>query len=404
MKSASRLYWVAGILLVIGMAIEVARPKPLDWTPTYSRSKTTPYASKAVYDLLEEHVKPSKLKTDRRTFYERYSTKRSVETESKRELSILIADHFTMEDQSHAQLMRYVSDGNVVFIASHFLPAKLRDTLKLGYYHEWKVKPDSVYTLHFTNPSFPKKVFTVKNRLQDGSFAEIDTANATVLCTDSAEVGRATFLRYQFGAGELYISSTPTCFTNYNIGKNDNAEITERVLSHLFDGKDFSRVVWDEFYQEGRGVSQTPLRVIYSSPELKLAFFIMLGMLILLALFGAKRRQSIIPLIEQNTNTTVEFVTTLGQLYFQRHDNNGLLLKKLRKFFDYVRNKLGENPYDVYDSAYINRVAMKTGIDDQFLQQLFRDVKSVLSYTSIPDEYLLQISYELDEFYSRTKR
>ena len=116
-------------------------------------------------------------------------------------------------------------------------------------------------------------------------------------------------------------------------------EYVERVLSHIDKGP----ILWDitlessESPGRNRGFSNSPLKYILSQPPLAWGWYILLGMAVLYLIFRAKRRQRVIPVLEKNENTSLEFINTIGRLYFIQNNHRQLALEKMKLFLGFIR-------------------------------------------------------------------
>ena len=126
----------------------------------------------------------------------------------------------------------------------------------------------------------------------------------------------------------------------------------------------------------------------------------MLFTAVLFILFMGKRKQRIIPVIEPVRNTTLDFVQTIGRLYFNRHDNKNLAIKKITFFMDYLRNRFFIRNAD--DAGLINQLSLKSGISEIELQSLFNTINHARNCKVLSDHDLMILNNKIDEFYKNT--
>ena len=123
--------------------------------------------------------------------------------------------------------------------------------------------------------------------------------------------GYSNFIHLKYGEGNFYIHVNPIVFTNYYL-QNDSALVyAEKVLSYLPKGNTYVDVYNTQSHyknqsKQDKGLS--PLAFILSKRSLSWAWYTLIFTTILYIVFGAKRRQRIIPLIEAKRNTTLSFV------------------------------------------------------------------------------------------------
>jgi len=66
-----------------------------------------------------------------------------------------------------------------------------------------------------------------------------------------------------------------------------------------------------------------------------------------------------VPLISPLRNTSVDFVRTIGRLYFQRRDNHNLAMKMAAHFLDQVRTRY-HMASTTMDDDFIDRLSYRT--------------------------------------------
>ena len=81
------------------------------------------------------------------------------------------------------------------------------------------------------------------------------------------------------------------------------------------------------------------LRFLFTTPSLTWAYYLTLAGLGLFMIFESKRRQRVIPVIEPVKNKSLEFVETVGQLYYQQADHASIAEKKIQYWLAYVRQR-----------------------------------------------------------------
>jgi hypothetical protein len=120
--------------------------------------------------------------------------------------------------------------------------------------------------------------------------------------------------------------------------------------------------------------------------------------MLLIYLFESKRKQRIIPVIQPLKNASVDFVKTIGRLYFQRRDNKNLAQKMTVHFQDHVRSKYGIR-VPLTDPEFEKRLAWKTGYDTTALKDMVYFMNMLQDEHTVMDEALLELNQKLEHFY-----
>jgi hypothetical protein len=159
-------------------------------------------------------------------------------------------------------------------------------------------------------------------------------------------------------------------------------------------------VIWDDYFRYDRGQNFSALQYILHNRSLRWAFWLSLLLFGFIYLFDSKRKQRIVPVIPAGRNTSLEFVKTIGRLYYQRRDHQNLALKMTTHFQDHVRTRYNI-PVSVLDEGLADRLSYKTGFPRSTLRELVYTMKSLQDRPSLSDEELLDLHHRLEEFYKQ---
>ena len=387
MKSL-RIYLIAGaVLLVLYVVMEYNRPKPTDWTPTYYNTHKKPFGTYVLYNHINDILPGAKV-TPRR------GNIRSVLADSayKNSAYIIICPEVQMSPADYAQLTRYLSAGNDVFIAAANFGRVLENKLKVsadnGAYSDFNIE-----YIGFVNPAVDaERQYYVDKGFIDGYFTGIDTAKATVVGNNS--MGMANLVRYNFGSGRLFLSANPQMFTNYSLLKTQGGQYASVALSHL---KQPGQIIWDEYFTQGSSNNQSPMRVFFNNPSLRWAYYIAILGLLVFVVYGIKRRQRIIPVVTPLPNTTLEFVNVVGQVYYERRDNLDIAHKKILYFLAMVREKYLLKTTQL-DEGFAQALAKKTAINSQFIVTLINYFNYIGTQQQVNDYELMELNRLIEKF------
>ena len=382
------------LLLVTYVLVEYSRPKPFDWTITLSKEDKNPYGGYVLYNQLKDLFPQASIHTYHTPVYDQVNNSQDTNT-----AYLLIDPVLALSSEDINELLNYVVSGNFVFIASGKFSQALADTLRLrkhaGLYF---LEGDSV-PLNFSNPRLRvKENYGNSHMIIDGYFDRFDTAETVVLGT--TRDSQVNFIKMPYGEGALFIHCSPVCFSNYFILKNNNADYAAKALSYIPPG--VSRIYWDEYYKTGRGNSENLWRVIFANPFLLWAFRIALVAMVLFVLFEMKRKQRIIPVISALSNSTLDFVNTVGNVYFNQHDNKNIAQKKINYFLEYLRSVFYLNTSNI-DSEFVEVLAKKSGLEKQQIEELVVTIQQISGQVSVSDDLLLEFNRKMDFFYENLK-
>ncbi|MEL7004536.1 MAG: DUF4350 domain-containing protein, partial [Bacteroidota bacterium] len=322
------------IVMLIGaalifVAVKLLTPKPVDWTITFSHVDKNPFGSYLVNERLTDLFPGREILHNNQTIYE-------LQDSAVSNLLVLSERLFLPEEDTDALLTMVDSGANVFLAAGEFL-GHIADTLEISavdYFFNKAVFSNfnigDTSKLTFVNKSLPQVNYEYARENTRNYFENFDSLKTTILAVN--DLKRPVLIRLQKGKGNLFICSTPLAFTNNYLLLEDNSKFISTALSYLPDND----LVWTEYYQLGRMEPGTPLRVILLSEPLKWAFYLTLFTLIIFILFEAKRKQRIIPIITPLKNTTLEFIGTVSNLYFQKKDHKSIAEKRINFFLDKI--------------------------------------------------------------------
>lgn len=413
-----RLYLLTLSLTILGfILVEIYKPKPIDWTQTYSSKDKIPYGCELLYKLLPEVFRNQKISDRKVPIY----GKNASHTKYQNSNYIYVYQYFRVDSVSRAKLLDYVQQGNNAFIAAedfyglndtlHFETDYLqnfsKDTLTINF-ENLRLKTKNAFRYHHQSVS---AYFSLKYK-KDSS-TKIVATNATVLGKNQG--GKPNFIKIPFGKGSFYLSSVPKAFSNFYLLKDNNADYAFKALSYLPENPIF----WDEYVniigfgkanrsilksKNAKGeddIDTSPFKFIVSQPALKWAYFITLATLLIYLIFEGKRTQRIIPIIEIPKNTSLAFVETIGALYYNQKDHKSISEKKIAYLLAYIRNKFHLKTR-VLDQEFREDLSRKSNLAILEINELFDYVDSFEAREKVEEKDLIKLNKYIEDFYKKT--
>lgn len=386
-----RFYMIVGILLILYILLTIFRPKQLDWTITLERKDKNPYGAYILYHQLKDIFPEAKISSDQLPVYNQLS-----DTNQQHTAYLLIAPEVALHKEDVNRLLHYVASGNDVLIASYTIGKTLSDTLKIemsGPVHD-VFRTDSA-KINFTNPLIKSDSgYYFRKFTLDNYFTKIDAAHAEIL--GMMDKDEPDFIRMKFGKGYLYLHSAPLCFSNYFMLFKNNEQYTAAALSYL--PKNVKTIYWDEYYKLGPEYSGNVMGYFLTHLFLKWAWWIAIFTILMYLLFASKRKQRIIPELDRKKNTSLDFVKTVGNVYFNKHDNKNIAEKKITYFLEYVRVHL-YLPTQSLNPEFISRLSVKSGMAEEKVKKLIDLIIEVRTLQAVSNPLLLQLNKEIENFY-----
>lgn len=390
MKPNKYFLFLAGMIVAYAL-FEYYRPKPVDWNPTYQNDHKIPFGTKVLFETLPAVMQQRDITSLRLPVYNHL-------TESKlpaRSNYMFVCSEFAIDGNDRKQLLAYVKRGNNVFISAY----DLSDTLcnMLGFKADLKAPKlrDTTLVNNFVNPQL-QKAGGYNFFHDDGrNFLVIKKPkNITVLGRNARK--EPIFIRVRYGAGNFYIHNLPLALTNFYVLNPKTSDYAYKALSYLPPWPTY----WDEFQKQGRFADdeQSIFRYVYSQPPLLWAYYVIIWGLLFYVFFAGKRTQRIIPVVEPPKNTSLEFVQTVGRLYFQQGDHHNIGQKKIQYFLAFLRERFGLNT-TVMDAEFIEALAQKSGISADEAADLVRTLNNARRSISLSEFDLLVLNEKIERFY-----
>ncbi len=409
---------IVGALVLLGLIAYFAQNQadPQYWTEEYDVTGNKPYDARILYELLENRF-------DLKVLEDRLDKTLSLDDETASNSSYLYLSNtkprYTEDEAWH--LRDYVRAGGEVFIIAPDIPDSLAELLlypeDCGSETTWKgTNPgfyragvlstlahpklsENYYSFQYTTLNYtenrhwnyiPEAAFcnvrgedeygySEDKKVREYALAKLGSFKTTGKNEENqAEQEFANFVRMKVGKGYFYFHTNPIMFTNMFLVDSNGFEYSNYVFAHMADKTlhwDRQSVIFPSSRAETRRAlpkiaAQSPLEYIFSQPALRWSWYMALALGFIYVLFGAKRRQRIIPIIEKNRNTSLEFIETIGGLYFQQQDHRSIIKKQMDLFLAHMRQRYHLVTREM-DDRLIERIAVRAKVDRKIVNDIF---------------------------------
>lgn len=387
------------------------------WQEHYEPDSKDPYGTYLVRNLLETYYPGQSFEVVADSLGERLDSGSFV----------YVGNNFWLDSLSLIQLLHFVEEGNRAFIACPYIPQNLLDSLndlscvnEDEYSHSSTVfsgnlyhLTDTVVNMNLQHPSLAdpkgyklKRLFLRKpvqyewSYMPEEYFCEAQTS-LTKLGTINEE--HTNFLSIAYGKGEFLLHTTPLAFTNLHLVEKRGLDYASKAFSHLKPGP----IYWDESpynpfdnYAGNNpdGPKESPLKYILKQPALAWAWYILLGMAVLYLVFRAKRRQRVIPVLEKNTNTSLEFIGTIGRLFFIQNNHRQLASQKMRLFLIFVRERYHLSTKEL-NEQFAKSLATRSEVSEDHIQKILNLNRNISNSGHLSEYTLVDFHRLMEKFY-----
>jgi len=429
----NRIIIIASVVLTIGglvwlfVYIYGVGGHKYKWYEDYRMTNKEPYGCYIISEMLKTYYKGEKFEVMKKSFSETMKADSSV----KKKNYLFVGENIYLDSAGHADMLKFVAGGNDVFIASKYIPNELMYDLydyRCGsYWQGYDYYEDSVAEMNFYHPQLKeKKEYTYIYRKKEKNYRYYwTTVNSDVFCDTISRfiplaylktndgINKVTFFKINYGKGHFYLHTIPLTFTNYFLLDDNKLEYAEKIFSHLGRGT----IYWDEYsriphydYKQNdpwnydkTKQADSPLQYILNNEGLKWSWYIMLALVVVYLIFRTKRRQRVIPLLEPNTNTSLEFVQTIGRLYFVNNDHRKLCIQKMKQYLAFIRGRYFV-PTNSLDDMLMQKISVKSEVRKEKVEMIFKQYQWLSSTgLEITEFELIKFHESIDYFYKNCK-
>jgi len=422
-------YWVIGgiaAIILLTLAIFFKNDNTIyNWRESYDVNEKSPYGLHIVHELFKTYPSSKSVKRTTRKLEELSYSNRNDSIDNY----IFIGEALNLDSTATENLLEFIESGNTAFIASKSIPTKFMERVypEVCYRYEWTdyiYRKDSSVTLNLIHRNlqdslgFDFRFF--KNAVpKDYYWKYIDPDYFCDTTTSLVELGAINeldinFARKDYGAGKVYLHTTPLSFTNFHLMDTLGLAYAGNVFSHLGEGQ----IYWDEINKVeelvGRRrnksysdldqslISDGPLSFILEKRGLRAAWYTLLVLALLFLLFRTRRKQRIIPILEANRNTSLDFISTIGSLYFLQHDHGKLCKKQGQLFLNYIRTHY-DIPTQHLDDQFSKRLSAKSEVSEELINKILTLWNNLKAAASVSENTMVDFYKLLNHFYKTCK-
>jgi hypothetical protein len=394
--SSTTKYITFGVVLAAILALFVYlgqnSKKKFNWRETYDEKSKQPFGSFVMHDILKSYF-PGKLFQDLK---ERPAKSLpNPDSVTKPANYIFIGDGLYADTADTDKLLLFVHEGNQAFIAANAMPNYLLESI----FKDNCEDEDRVY--HSFVGEYVDSIDTLRGECTEGAQNFIPLGNMND--------DNVNFARINYGRGQIFLHSNPIVFTNFHLLDTLKLRYVSKVFSHLSAGA----IYWDTKSRTSRDVvrqmngsnpqfdRESPIKYILEQPGLRWAWFIMLSLIALYLIFAAKRKQRIIPILEEKNNTSLDFIHTIGQMYFRQGEHIRLCDMMMKQFQTFVREKYHLASREM-NEEFIKLLSLKSDVPQERIKRIV-DYENLIYRNSVTEDSMVEFYHLLNNFYKICK-
>jgi len=434
-RSKIILYFLLGAVFLL-FVLESSRPRPVEWTMSFTSGDKIPYGCYVLYDQLKEAFPDQPVDA-----VDQVPMDFLMEHLEVTDANYIFINNGLSFDRVEAEyLMDFAARGNKVFVSSQSAYGALADTLGIETNSSFNYDYDQGDTIRtrLSNTQLKKQNYTYHRGASYRYFEVYDTLATKVLGEilpytgdvnnfgdffnnsvvetpaneEDVEEGendlniedgedltlqtpQVNFIEVKVGEGAIYYNLNPIAFTNYYMLQEGMPNYVSEAMAYLNDGP----VYFDDYGKSGRKVIESPMRFILSQPTLKWAYYLAVLAVLLYMIFVSKRRQRIIPIVDPPKNDTVDFTKTIGNLYFDSRDYSSIINKKIAYFLEKTRSSYYLST-EKLDRDFAKRLSAKSDKPLQQTEDLINFISRLRSKPMHNENELKQLNKKIDLFFN----
>lgn len=391
LKNSKHLFIVFALFAGL-IVVKHFLPRQVDWNLSFSGFQKKPFGCIIARESLTNLFPGKTVDIQSASLY------MSLKDQYEKRNLIIICDDFSPDLYDCRSLLQFVESGNNAFVSAMSFNGKFCDTLKFKtdfslFDTSLLKKKREVLHLNYYQPTDSGFMFT--RHMPDHFFISYDTTETHTLGTDHNK--RTNFIMVPFGKGKIFIHCQPFAFTNYHMlyGNHAYANAALCVLP-------VQNVIWDQYYKPDRMVNTSFMRYVLGNPALKWGYYVALITLLFLFILGSKRVQRVIPVILPQKNSSLEFIKTVGGMYFKSQNHAELAKKKIMYFHEHLVSKYRiKQPF--IEPSQIKYLSQKTAIEEIKLLELLNYLEDITKRSFITNEELIHTHQVIEDFYKISK-
>lgn len=378
-KGEKKLLIIFVLLFITYVATDFLAPKPIDWTVTFRGNDKNPFGgyilNERSQDIFGEKFEASNLTISEISFPKNL---------------LVLADAAEIAGVDYRSLLAKLDSGTNVFIAANYFSQLLIDSLGIDLsfsFHPlnqtiFEAATSDVYLGDTTSYEFPFSI--VSNYFLLG--------NDTTWEKHASLENHPVLISKAIGSGKLILSSTPYIFTNFGLLYDKNYAAAAEMLSLLPEEPTHLTL----YYQLGKGEATTPFRYFLSQAPLRWSLYLVLFVVVIFLVITSRRVQRPIPVVTPPENTTVNYVKTLGALFYREGNHK----KAAQRLVNYFLRDLKEKYYLSidYSEKFYKNLSHKVGVDVGHVVQTFDLILKIRDVPYVDEKTLIELSKKIEKF------
>lgn len=406
------ILWVLlGVLVVGGLGYWMNRgqKRHFDATITLNYKDKRPYGAYVAFQEFNRLFARTPVAVSRRS----NDFLRDLSDTDRNQVMFVLSPYFYPNPDEWAGMVRWVRQGNYLVISAARFTQDVKEKLhvELSNFTEevftgnsMNVDTEDSLRVSFTRPPYPDTTsYFYPGRRLDRSVVSLDSGFTQVLGVNDYHY--ANMVRITAGDGAVILQTAPMAFSNYFLLYGDNMRYFDNFWSALPASVHVTKGIWNQYFlykvqeeqRSGGGFWDSLFRLLHHQ-FIGPALGALLLLLLLYILLNMKRRQRIIPEKAPATNESLEWVKTIGTMYYEKGDHRNLAIKMGQHFQEHIRTRY-QTQLDTAEPSSIIRLASRSGVDEPLVRDIATNLRYVHDAPLLSAEQLTEWYQLIEKFY-----
>ena len=397
-KLVPYLIGAAVLALLILIAVNAPRKaRKMDERITLRQHDKIPYGTYVAHRLLRATFSKAHITFDKAApgYWD------DINVDTSNQAVFLMSKNFDPDEEEVKSLGQFIRNGNYVFVITQNIGWDATKFFGLEDEKQFMAGlVDDSLTVSLQTPFAKVASYFYPGRRFDSYFSVMDTATAVALGRNGN--GKTNFIQLQSGTGKIFFHLAPLAFSNYFILHNNNIQYFQKVVSLIPEG--VNKIVWNEYYLNHRSQPEkepSVLRVLWQYQAFRLGLLTTMVTLLLFVLSAMRRQQRLIPFYAKPANDSLDFVRTMGRLYYDRKDHHNLAKKMASFFLEHVRSRY-KIESATSDETFVTELHQKSLYEQEELKKIVDFIQYLETGQFITEQELARFYRQLNLFYKTT--
>lgn len=306
-----------------------------------------------------------------------------------------------VSDEKLDKLVEFTKKGNEILLIGENLFSKITEVYRSA--EDRFLITDSIFKMTLidsTQLQYKNYRNSIKKASKFTPFIVDNTGRTNFESLGMTSDTTAFFYKKTTSFGTIYHHTAPFLFSN--IASKQDFYLTH--FNKVFENFKNDKVILDCAYYfetpEEDYNNNSPIQYILQEKSLRWAYYTFILTTISFLFFRGKRKQRVIPVLEKNENTSIQYVDTLSALFMQQDQNEKLVPHLEAIFYQRIKQKYFLGPEN---ENFIKLLARKSRIPEKNIETIINNFKTGGSGYHFSDDQLIMLHRRLEEFYKNAE-